>query len=102
MPAELTSTESASGVTDREGEVASLSVVRGLAALAVGGFAVALAVLPALVGLGLASGAVAYAAAGLGGLAAAWGVGKLAVAAWGLVSAWAGSTGRQDVAVSVD
>ena len=71
MPAELTSTESASGVTDREGEVAGLSVVRGLAALA------------------------------FGGLAAVWGVGKVAVAAWGLVSAWADSTGRQDVAVAV-
>ena len=93
MLAELTSTGSASGVTDREGEVAGLSVVRGLAALAV---------LPALVGHGLASGAVAYAAIALSGLAAVWGVGKLAVAAWGLVSAWADSTGRRDVVVSVD
>ena len=87
--------KSASGVTDLEGDVAGLSVGRGVAALAVGGFAVALVVLPAMVGLGLASGAVAYVAAGLGGLAAAWGGVKLAVAVWGLVSALAESPGGQ-------
>ena len=94
--------ESAPGVTDREEEVASLGVARGVVALAVGGLAVALAVLPAMVGLGLASGAVAYAAAGLGGLAAAWGGVKLALAAWGLVSVWADSPGRQVVPASID
>ena len=94
--------ESAPGVTDREEEVASLGVARGVVALAVGGLAVALAVLPAMVGLGLASGAVAYAAAGLGGLAAAWGGVKLALAAWGLVSVWADSPGRQVVPASTD
>ena len=94
--------ESAPGVTDREGEVASLGVVRGVAALAVGGSAVALAVLPAMVGLGLASGAVAYLAAGLGCLAAAWGGVKLAVAAWGLASARAHPPGRQVFPASIE
>ena len=82
--------------------MASLGVARGVVALAVGGLAVALAVLPAMVGLGLASGAVAYAAAGLGGLAAAWGGVKLALAAWGLVSVWADSPGGQVVPASID
>jgi hypothetical protein len=91
----LTFTESAPAVTDLEGDVTSLGVGRGVAALAVGGLAVVLAVLPAMVGLGLASGAVAYAAAGLGGLAAAWGGVRLAVAVWGLVSALAESPGEE-------
>jgi hypothetical protein len=82
--------------------VTSLGVGRGLAALAVGALAVALAELPAIVGLGLASGAVGYAAAALGGLAAVWGGVKLAVAAWGLVSARAASPGRQVVPASVE
>ena len=43
--------ESAPGVTDLEGDVASLGVLRGVAALAVGGLAVVLVVLPAMVGL---------------------------------------------------
>ena len=62
----------------------------------------ALAVLPVMVGLGLASGAVAYVAAGLGGLAAAWGGVKLAVAAWGVVSAWSGSPARVPAAASIE
>jgi hypothetical protein len=89
-------------VTDLEGEVAGLGVARGVAALVVGGFAVALAVLPAMVWFGLASGAVAYAAAGLGGLAAAWGGVKLAAAAWGLASAGADSPGRQVAPASIE
>ena len=94
--------ESAQGVTDLDRDVANLGVVRGAAALAVGVLAVTLVVLPAMVGLGLASGAVAYAAAGLGGLAAAWGGVKLAVAAWGLASAWADAPGRQVLPASVE
>ena len=94
--------ESAPGVTDLEGDVASLGVGRGVAALAVGVLAVTLVVLPAMVGLGLASSAVAYAAAGLGGLAAVWGGVKVALAAWGLVSAWSGSPARVPPAASIE
>ena len=94
--------ESALGVTEREEEVAGLGVVRGVAALAIGGLAAALLVVPAIVGLGLASGEVAYAAAGLGALAGAWGGVKLAVSAWGLASAWADSPGRQVAPASVE
>ena len=94
--------ESAPGVTELEGDVASLGVGRGVAALAVGALAVTFGVLPAMVGLGLASGAVAYAAAGLGGLAAVWGGVKLAMAAWGLVSAWSGSPAREPAVASIE
>jgi hypothetical protein len=94
--------ESAPGVTDLEGDVTSLGVGRGVAALAVGALAVTLVVLPAMVGLGLASGAVAYAAAGLGGLAAVWGGVKLAVTAWSLVSACSGSPARVPAVASIE
>jgi hypothetical protein len=95
--------ESAPGVTDREEEVAGLGVNHAVAAFAVGGSAVALGVLPAIVGLGLfPAGGAAWALAGLGGVAAVWGGAKLAVAARSLVSAWAGSGSRPERIAEID
>jgi hypothetical protein len=95
--------ESAPGVTDREEEVSGLGVNRAVAAFAVGGLAVALGVLPAIVGLGLfPAGGAAWALAGLGGVAGVWGGAKLAVAACSLVSAWPGSQSRPERIAEID
>jgi hypothetical protein len=95
--------ESASGVTDRDGDVAGLDFNRAVAASAVGGLAVALGVLPAVVGLGLfPAGGAAWALAGAGGVAAVWGGAKLAVAVCSLVSAWAGSRSRPERVAEID
>jgi hypothetical protein len=94
--------KSAPAVTDREGEVASLGVHRAVAVFAVGGFAVTLGVLPAIAGLGRFPAGAAWAVAGVGGVAGVWGGVKLAVAAWGLVSAWAESRSRPEPMAAID
>jgi hypothetical protein len=94
--------KSAPAVIDREEEVASLGVGRAVAAFAVGGLAGLLGVLPAIAGLGLFPVGAAWAVAGPGGAAAVWGGAKLAVAAWGLVSAWAGTWSRPQFMAAID
>jgi hypothetical protein len=70
---------------DLEGSAGAVSVARTIAAIAVVLGAVSLAVLPVVMGLGLAPGEVVRALAGAGSLAAVVGGVKLGVVAWGLV-----------------
>ena len=68
-----------------EGGVAMATAPRVIVAIAVMGLSAALALLPALVALGIAAGWVARAAVGLGSLVAVWGGGKVAAA---ILGAW--------------
>ena len=85
-----------------ERDAAIASPARTLAAVAVLGLVVGLAVLPILAGFGMAPGAVVQAAAGLGSLVAVLGGVKLAAVAWGLLARFSARPGRGVAAASVD
>ena len=76
--------------------------LRAVAALAVAISAAAMAALPVAFALGAARGLAGPLAVGLGGMAAAVGVGKWAAAAWGLSVRISNRARRRAVAVSID
>jgi hypothetical protein len=93
----------ANGVTEMEEEAALARPGRAAVGVIVMGLALALPVLPAVLGLGLAPAPVREAAeAALGSLVAIVGGVKLAAAAWGLIARLTAGHGSQFAAASVD
>jgi len=87
---------------DVEEDVTPVGSGRSIASIAVLGLAVALAALPALIGVGLAPAPVGRVAAGLGGLVAVVGGVKLAAVCWGLAARVVSSPARRFPAASID
>jgi len=86
-------------MADQEGSARAVSAARTIAALAVVGVAVGLAVLPALFVLGLIAGPLK---AGMATVAAVAGGVKLAVTAWGLAGRWMQRTAPWTSAASIE
>lgn len=86
-------------MADQEGSADAASAARAIAAVAVWGGAVILAVLPALVGFGIIPRPVV---SGMATLAAVAGGAKLAVMAWGLTGRWLQRLGPWTAAASIE